>query len=683
MFHLAQTFYVDPNSVNNASKIFLVGVDLYFSSKPTATNNASGVVNPGVQISLCKTSQKIPDLTNIIPLSYVRKEYSEVTALGDASAATSFTFDQPIPVDTGYSYAILFAKDDMGYGLWKATQGEKIIGTSTAFSGVSSGMQGNYYEYSNDGTWLPRSSTQIKFKVKVAKFTSNTNTIEIVNKPYEFINYNSSSGSFMGGETVFVDSSNSNGTISVVLSNNIVTGTGTNFTTLFSTNDNIVVVDGASKFVRKILSVVSDTQLILSEGSPTTNATANYFKSVTATVYQNNPLSNTIYLADSNANSTVRFTSNTTIRGAISNATANVVSLFDYPVSQFTPSLLISLPSEGSANLEYNFSYSSGNTFVVNSYFMDTFLNNNLETVNGYKALIMSRSNEVVNANNLYNANTSSVILVDLNINKSSNTLFESPYLFEDKLDIFTGANKVNNDYTNENTRYGNAESKHITTKVFFDRSAEDLLVYATMYKPAGTDVKVFAKIYNNNDSDAFDDKDWTLLSTKNNSNNQTSSSTNLQDFVELEYGFSQYPDSLATLAGTITTVNGSSNVVGSNTTFTTSLASNQLIKLYSPLFPQNYMIGVVDTISNNTLLTLKTPVSNVNVVGSGFKVDTLKFENAAFNNIMNDNVVRYYNSSKIEFDSYDTFQLKIVLLAADENVVPRISSLRGVGVSA
>lgn len=44
----------------------------------------------------------------------------------------------------------------------------------------------------------------------------------------------------------------------------------------------------------------------------------------------------------------------------------------------------------------------------------------------------------------------------------------------------------INDDYTNENTRYGNCISKHISTKITFDDSmtAEDIVLYLDEYKP-------------------------------------------------------------------------------------------------------------------------------------------------------------------------------------------------------
>jgi len=168
----------------------------------------------------------------------------------------------------------------------------------------------------------------------------------------------------------------------------------------------------------------------------------------------------------------------------------------------------------------------------------------------------------------------------------------------------------INNDYTGENTKYGNAYSKHITTKVNLEANvaAEDLLVYVNAYRPAETDVKVFAKIYNNTDVEAFDDKDWTLLEQKSSAVNAYSRNKN--DIIEYTFGFPQYPNTDFTSNGFVTTVIDQANVTGSGTTFATDFAADDLVKIYPALFPNNYIVAVVNNVTNNTLLTLKSDIS-------------------------------------------------------------------------
>lgn len=242
----------------------------------------------------------------------------------------------------------------------------------------------------------------------------------------------------------------------------------------------------------------------------------------------------------------------------------------------------------------------------------------------------------------------------------------------------------VNDDYSGENTDYGEATAKGFTQKVTFANSgyAEDIRVYATVWKPANTDLKVYARVHNALDVEAFDDKDWTLLEQKDGIG-LVSSSTDADDMLELSWGFPQWPNAEFTVAGTVTLANGSSNVVGVGTDFS-NVSAGDLIRVYQPLFPNtNHQVFLVNSVTNSTHLTVSTAPSNNGILGGGLKVDKIEFKNQAFNNMMNDNVVRYYSSSMGEFDTYSTMQVKVVFLADEDNLVPKVDDLRVVGVSA
>ena len=53
------------------------------------------------------------------------------------------------------------------------------------------------------------------------------------------------------------------------------------------------------------------------------------------------------------------------------------------------------------------------------------------------------------------------------------------------------------------------------------------------------------------------------------------------------------------------------------------------------------------------------------------------------WNNIANDNVVRYVTSSYTEFDTYNTMQIKVVLLSESTHIIPKVEQIQVIGVSA
>ena len=80
--------------------------------------------------------------------------------------------------------------------------------------------------------------------------------------------------------------------------------------------------------------------------------------------------------------------------------------------------------------------------------------------------------------------------------------------------------------------------------------------------------------------------------------------------------------------------------------------------------------------------LTINTTVTNNEFLGQTLNVDKIEYKHQVFNNIMNDNVARYYNSSMIEFDGYNTLQIKTVLLSSHPNRIPRVDDIRLAGTT-
>jgi hypothetical protein len=258
----------------------------------------------------------------------------------------------------------------------------------------------------------------------------------------------------------------------------------------------------------------------------------------------------------------------------------------------------------------------------------------------------------------------------------------------------------VNNSWYNEYTNSGNAWAKHITSLINFNNSAEDLRVYLTVYKPINTDFRVYAKIQNANDPGFFSKEDWTELQLIA-GQGLVSSSVDRSNYVELGYGFYPYPQmntqsgafQTTTLAGTISTTNNSSNVVGVNTSFisTANIANGAMVRIYAPLFPAaDYIVATVNNAVSDTQLNLDTVfTSNVNIGGNpalianGLAIDVIGYPHQTFNNINNDNVSRYWSQSTVKYDGFSLMQLKVVMLSNAYSYIPEIHDIRLLGVSA
>jgi len=775
-FNYIQSFIITPSRVNNAPNIFVTSVDLYFKNKPSATNNSSGINNPGVTVHICPFVGENPNPDVQLQNITARAEWRAISLVADATVPTKFTFESPIILKTGTYYGIVVVFDDNAFELFTAVQNEIVLNTTSKYSGTSGEGDGKLYRNGADDTLKPLSDRDIKFNLRIAKFTANTVTVDICNDDYEFFTCTnmSSDAKFKGGELVFpnfgrVANSTVNtffsqaGTVKTQTSNNIIVGTNTTFTTQYGEGDNIILTNTSNnnqQTIATVDTVISDTRIRLASEVPFGN-TCWHNTTVVGEVYQRDYIAKTLYLRGSTAaNSTLRFFKNsvqyftisnpgasysntdtvrvsngsvnatgvlvtnatgnvvsirltsaggefpnsthsvvtittstgssasltpvinTPLKGEISGANADIVTIDNLSVEIMDPDINVSSVSLGYSSLSYAISNSSG--------YIQTFNNaDNVDTINvPYVAQIYSRSNEVASSTNFYNADKSSMIKLTLGINIAdigNNPTFFAPYLYDNKINVFTFTQKI--DATSANTESetgrGSLQSKHITKKINLANNlfAEDIRVYINAYKPANTNVLVYAKIGNSKDGEPFSTKSWSPLELVS-GQNQVSATGNKDDIKEFEYGFPSYPATRFTCNATATTAI-SNNVILTNNDLSANLAANDLIKVYNPLFSTtNYIVSPVASV-NSTAVVIQDTIANNGLVGSSLKIDKLKFKNVAYNNILNDNVVRYFTSSMAPVDGYDSMSIKIVFLADSKVVVPEVDDIRVIAVSA
>lgn len=689
-FDYIQTFYVNPDTVANATEIMLTSVDLFFKAKPVENANISGAFKPGINAWICEVENGDPNPNRAITNSVKVVEYDAVNLSNDAQTATVIGFNNPVLIKTGRYYGIAIKFNDPAYDIWTNVQGDRLVGaggvTNNASPGSQSRFDGFLYKATNSGTYDKLSNKDLKFRVKVAQFVSNTVSIPLVNKDYEFFTVDSSVvGSFIGGEWVYQNVANITGTVAVSSSSNTITGTGTTLTGL-GIEDKVVVSNGTVTDVLTITNVVNATSMTV-DRFPSFTATGIGLKvPPIGTAYYTDYTKDQVYLVDSSANSTVKFVTGTRIIGARSGASANVASINRFKADVFKPTFLVGNPTTSNYSLTYNIANSS-NAMPSTTSNLELLKFNNAAR----ESYILSRSLEVDNIN-LYGAERkSAVVNVTFNVTVTEANRFSVPYLKTNELDFFYYQNDINNtitetrngiaNYDTEVDRNGLATSKYISKKISFGEGkyAEDVVVYLTGYRPAGTQIKVYAKLHNAADKDAFDDKAWTPLELKF-PNTDRFSTEDPKDLWEYTYGLPQYPEISAALSGSFLTTNGS-NTISTTVDQSSVLSTGDLIRVYSALTPENHEVFPISS-ANSTAIVLYKPVSNTNIVGD-VGVDKLKYKNVAWNNIANDNVARYVTSSYTEFDTYNTMQIKVVLLSESTHIVPKVEQIQVIGVSA
>ena len=688
-FDYIQTFYVNPDTVANAAEIMLTSVDLFFKAKPVENANVSGTFKPGINVWICEVDNGDPNPNIAIVNSIKAIDYDSVNISNDAQTPTVVGFSNPILVKTGKYYGIVVKYNDPAYDIWTNVQGDRLIGsggvTNNASPGSQSRFDGFLYKATNSNTYDKFSNKDLKFRVKVAQFVSNNVTVPLVNKDYEFFTIDSSvSGALLGGEWCFQDIANATGTITLSSSSNTIVGSGTTLTNL-GIEDKVVVSNGSVRDVLTITNVINATAMTVDK-FPGFSAVGIGFKvPPVGIVYFTDYTKNKVYLVDSNANSSVKFVTGARIVGTRSSASANVVSLDRFQVDNFKPTFMIGNPSTSDYSMTYNIANSSNAMpATVNNLELLKFNNATQESY------VLSRSLEVDNINLYGTERKSAVVNVAFNVLVSEANRFSVPYLKTNELDFFFYQNDINNtitetrggitNYDTEVDRNGLAKSKYISKKISFGEGkyAEDVVVYLAGYRPAGTQIKVYAKLHNAADKDAFDDKAWTPLELKNNTDRF--STEDPKDLWEYTYGLPQFPEIFAGLSGNFLTTL-SSNSITTTVDQSSSLSTGDLIRVYDILFPDNHEVFPVSS-ANSTAITLFKPISNTNIIGD-VGIDKLKYKNAAWNNIANDNVARYVTSSYTEFDTYNTMQIKVVLLSESTHVVPKVEQIQVIGVSA
>lgn len=379
------------------------------------------------------------------------------------------------------------------------------------------------------------------------------------------------------------------------------------------------------------------------------------------------------------------------LKGEMSLVKAEISNVTTFSVDSVIPDIQVQVKGASYRNPQINFSVlnSLSNSYTVSSSNYIPVINDSIDVKN-YDATILSKSLEIANKSTLITSiseGKSSILKFDI----TTSNKYESPELHTSLASIYTFTNSINNDATNEHTNSGNATSRHISKKITFakNRFAEDVRLITNVWRPSGTDVKFYARIHNSKDEDAFDDKDWTELELKDATygGRTYSSLSDDKDYVELTYGFRSYPEIGTTATGIATLANAgitNTTITGVGTSFDTQIANGDVIVLYDPLFANTtYAVAVVANTPTASAFEINTAIANASLAAASLKIGVASRKNSAFNNIQNENVVRYYSTSLTEYDTYDTLAIKIVPLSSTSYIVPRVNDVRVIGVSA
>lgn len=508
----------------NVTAFFVTGIDLYFKNKDP---------NYGVYVELRQVDSAGNITSTVIPYSTTYVPSANINLSDDGTVATHISFASPICLQNGYSYAFVVIPEanNPNSVIWTAKLGKTDI--TSGYNVSKQPYNGVLFVSSNNSSWSAIQDEDIKFTLYRAKFTPGaTGTVSIANRSREFFTVTNPTGAWQNigetvrGETRLTQASITGGSIST---GQVITGS----------------TSGASGTVTNISGSVYRVQGLTASSFQNETATVAYANgtSTGVSIVINNvttPKGN-LYKYIVNTQSDIHmildatsgvFATGEQLRGATSNNLITVVSFDNMPYS--------TLDFE-SSTLEFAdtaiswISKTTSNTSTIDSNFVSTIVGDNTEFVSERTIYGSTQENTVLGGKSIQTV-----------ASMSTNNEYVSPIIDLNRTFSIAVHNIINNDLSGETgISGGNAINKYISQKITLEQGqdAEDLKVYLTAYKPPSSNIRVYAKIINGQDSDTFANRAWFEMPLTNGSNSY-SSITDKTDFIEFVYNI---PDSMKT----------------------------------------------------------------------------------------------------------------------------------------
>lgn len=458
---------------------------------------------------------------NQVPFSIKWYKNSQVPISTDGRTnGLKVTFDAPIFLyaDKSYAFVIHPEAGNPNYYLWISRIGETDVNTGKQVT--SRAFTGTTFTTNNDTIWIPQDQIDITCKWYRASFVSS-GQFEIGNQPKEKIYIKDLVGSIEGfGEPI--------------VSGDRITLTGYSGPTITS-NDFIVGANSAinSRVLNISSGVYSMSNIRYVSGeSVTVRYASNAAVKGTANIasiengrgfleyYKDS--SNATYMILSSSNG--KFSANDSVFDISDEGSAKIESIRNlrYSLIDFEPAIINFAQTTQTFELA---TYS--NTGVAQAY---TFIDSGENYEFGSEMAIFSRSNEIASSIDRSNK---------VRVTMSTRSDYLSPVFDIGRTQSIIVDNLINNDATNEtNPKGGSIFNKYISKIVTLadGQDAEDIKVYLTAYRPPNTDVRVWIKILNGEDSDTLSIKSWIELEKSFGGDILYSSLANKKDFKEYTF---------------------------------------------------------------------------------------------------------------------------------------------------
>jgi hypothetical protein len=491
---IAQTFIVDKNNYPNG--LFLSSVKLFFYSKPTT--------DVPIQLSILGTLNGYPDGKTLDHSKVILNSDQVITSKTphylDSATYTEFMFDAPVYIQSGVLYAIMLHSSSAEYQVYFAQQ-NAIAKPSTAkalptdadpatpskIGGVP--YVGALFESQNSITWTADQTKQLMFVINRCVFNTNvSSTIQFIipkNLPYRKLGIHDIQHKLDANSVPNLHGNLSKNLVMDAL--NVSTTdylpTGTNIAYSYQAvikNGN--VLDSIYPVHPGKYGTPTDDSIHLDDGIGERILLKNKDAAFTlyASLSSHDPNVSPIVSDDGITLYNIQYVINNM---GIGN---NVVSIADgglgYNIAN--TQVIVSNPDIGSDAAIFGFTANSSGTIT------------DVYTVYPGSGYITTPTIS------LYDPNATTPAVVTIHGETSS-----------------TG---------------GNSFAKYFTKKVVLTPANDsgDIRVFYTAYKPLGTNIFVYYKILNRNDSQQLEEGNWQLMTQVG---NQTAYSTSRSDLIEFE----------------------------------------------------------------------------------------------------------------------------------------------------
>ena len=474
---VAQTFIVDKTNFPNG--MFLSSASFFFASKPTSDNSP-------IRLTIVGTQNGYPDGNtldhSVVSLTPDMVKTSSSPQYLDSNTSTQFAFSAPVYIQPGVLYAFILKSNSNEYTMWTASNGDTALSSSvknlpndplpttiTKISGAP--YTGGLFTSQNSQTWTADQNQSLMFVADRCVFdTAASPTIQYV-VPNKL------------PERTFIDQS-----INYYLNANNLSSTTDTFSTTDSLIDafNITTTD----FLPSTTSVGYSYNATLVGGTAAGTKYINPGKFGTPTqddIYLSDGLGERILLANSDTSfslySQLR-TGDNAVSPIISDAGLSVYGIKWNINNGELSNSVITLTAAGTG-------YNASCTSVT------------VSAPTGLGGVTAQAAANIVGGiiQSVYLTSNGSgyITTPTITITDANNT-------------PGTGATAIVTGETSKNG--GNMLAKYVSKKVVLDPTFDsgDLNVYLTAYRPVNTDIHVYYKILNRNDTQTFDDSSWQLM---------------------------------------------------------------------------------------------------------------------------------------------------------------------------